>query len=396
MGASLVCACSACTVVMPPQVGEGSLALPAWMERVHKDVNYDTKSTRKEYMFKMPAAMHAAMAPALMDKRDSIMLDLMFNITVVAIPSLIFQFLLPASLQPYSAYFGVLHIAMTYGLFVQRFILCLHYSEHRRLFRAGSVFTLLHGYCPYILCPVFGIPCGVYRLHHVIMHHLEDNICPMDLSSTMPYQRDSVLHFLMYWARHTFAVHLELPYYAIKTQRYDVAVQAAFSDVFWFAMVYYLYCINPTATTYTFILPYFISSFAMMFGNWSQHIFVDPARPTVDYALTYNCINHIENLYTFNDGYHIVHHINSRIHWAEMPQRFLKELPKYAEEGAITFSGLHFFQVGLYVFTGQWSALAKAYVHLTDSPMSDEEVIKMLKSRLVPCTVPESNDKKAT
>merc|ERR1712178_351874 len=165
----------------------------------------------------------------------------------------------------------------------------------------------------------------------------------------MPYQRDNFLHFLMYCAGHTFLCHIELPYYAIKTQRYDVAVQAVLSDVFYMGMVHYL-----------------------------------------------NCINHIENLYTFNDGYHIVHHINSRIHWAEMPQRFLKELPKYAQEGAITFSGLHFFQVGLYVMTGQWSALAKAYVHLTDSPMSDEEVIKMLKSRLVPCTVPDSNDKKVS
>ena len=36
--------------------------------------------------------------------------------------------------------------------------------------------------------------------------------------------------------------------------------------------------------------------------------------------LRYNCMNHVENLFTFNDGYHIVHHMNSRVHWADMPQ----------------------------------------------------------------------------
>ena len=30
--------------------------------------------------------------------------------------------------------------------------------------------------------------------------------------------------------------------------------------------------------------------------------------------------------------YHIVHHINSRLHWSEMPQRFVDELPTYAAQ----------------------------------------------------------------
>jgi len=315
------------------------------------------------------------------------MLDLLFNITVMVLPSAVFQFFLPKFLQPYAVWTGLLHIALVYVLFIQRFILCLHYSEHKRLFKPGSVFTALHHYAPYILCPAFGIPSGCYRLHHVVMHHLEDNIFPMDLSSTMPYQRDNFLHFLHYWLRFALAVHFELPYYAYKTKRTEIMAQAIVSHLSWTASIIVLYQINPTATFFTLMLPFAITSFALMFGNWSQHIFVDPKRPTVDYALTYNCINHVENLFTFNDGYHIVHHINSRLHWSEMPQRFVDNLPTYAAEGAITFSGIHFFEVGLFVMTGQWSKLFKAYVDLSDNPKSEAEVVEMFKERLKPCYV---------
>jgi hypothetical protein len=49
---------------------------------------------------------------------------------------------------------------------------------------------------PYLLAPLFGVPPGVYRLHHVIMHHVEDNAAGWDLSSTEPFQRDSALSFV--------------------------------------------------------------------------------------------------------------------------------------------------------------------------------------------------------
>ena len=86
---------------------------------------------------------------------------------------------------------------------------------------------------PHLLAPLFGVPSGLYTLHHVIMHHTvgagilrasaaqcpvmthaqyitgtydpavrqEDNHA-RDLSSTEPYQRDNTLHFLLYAACH--------------------------------------------------------------------------------------------------------------------------------------------------------------------------------------------------
>ena len=36
----------------------------------------------------------------------------------------------------------------------------------------------------------------------------------------------------------------------------------------------------------------------------------------------YNCVNHFENQKTFNDGYHVIHHIKPGLHWTMLPQEF--------------------------------------------------------------------------
>ena len=65
------------------------------------------------------------------------------------------------------------------------------------------------------MCPFIGVPPGFYRLHHVVMHHIENNVFNDDMSSTEPYQRDSFLHFLHYFAKYWTCL-LLLPVYAIK------------------------------------------------------------------------------------------------------------------------------------------------------------------------------------
>lgn len=84
-----------------------------------------------------------------------------------------------------------------------------------------------------------------------------------------------------------------------------------------------------------------------MLGNWSQHIFVDPANPHSSYSHTYNCVSSALNARGFNDGYHIVHHLNSKLHWADLPKRFLETLDKQAEERCLVFCDIDFMQVGI-------------------------------------------------
>eukprot|EP00899_Mesostigma_viride_P003359 jgi/Mesvir1/13023/Mv06020-RA.1 len=346
-----------------------------------KLVAYDTTSRRQEYLFPCPGFLERYFLPMMNDTRDLIMVHLLFNITMISVPFAITLYILPNV----SHLLGLAYFVAHYVIFLERFILLLHYSEHRKIFKPTSlVGRLLNGYSPYLLSPLFGVPSGVYRVHHVIMHHIENNEKSYDLSSTEPYQRDNLLHFLLYLARYVFAIWVELPWYTIRRRRLGVLLQAAIPLISYWAAVYALYQFSPVATTWVFLVPFCFSAVAMMFGNWSQHIFIDPDNHRSSYALTYNCIHAPGNLRTFNDGYHIVHHVNSKVHWSEMPAQFLSTLDRHVQEDALVFEGIHFFDVGIMVMTRRLHVLADRIVQIGPKKRTRAELVEMLHRRLAP------------
>mmetsp|Transcript_13129 Transcript_13129/g.17943 ORF Transcript_13129/g.17943 Transcript_13129/m.17943 type:complete len:364 (-) Transcript_13129:45-1136(-) len=343
-------------------------------EYVLKDVN----AKRFEYYFEPPSIVKNWLTGLLTDKRDVPILYLFCNIYMIVIPSFCALYLA----LPSSHWLGAGYLVITYVLFLQRFILGLHYSEHRGLFQKNGL--PLNALAPYVLAPLFGIPSGLYRLHHCVMHHIENNGAAFDLSSTEPYQRNNILHFCLYWARFSIGSWFELPYYAFKRQRYDLCAQCLLAVSFYLGSVAALYHFKPVQTLWTLIVPFMVTSFALMFGNWSQHIFIDPSNPESNYGLTYNCVDTPDNQKSFNDGYHIVHHINARCHWSEMPQKYLDSVQEYTKHDALVFRGLGFFEVGVLVMARQLGVLADRWMDLTTPVRSREEKIEILRERLRP------------
>jgi len=177
---------------------------------------------------------------------------------------------------------------------------------------------------------------------------------------------------------------VELPYYAWKRDRKDMAVSSTACILGCLCCYYALYQLNPVGTFWVFLMPTLLGSFFLMFGNWSQHIFVDPRKPECNYHLTYNVINTPNNQTSFNDGYHIEHHLSSRRHWTELPEAFNEKLDKYAEEEALVFDGLDFMAVGFLTFTGNYRVLTDKLVQIKEPRMTPAEAEAMLRARLVP------------
>ena len=95
---------------------------------------------------------------------------------------------------------------------------------------------------------------------------------------------------------------------------------------------------------------------------------------------------------TFNDGYHITHHVSSVTHWSEMPLHFIHHLDRYEAAGALIFRGVSFEEMTIAAFSGERGLrnLARQIVQLTPERKSEDELVALLRRRLQPIHSKES------
>ncbi|HEX6276011.1 MAG TPA: fatty acid desaturase [Polyangiaceae bacterium] len=321
---------------------------------------------------------------ALCDERDVVFLELALWITLVQVP---FAIALIA-LGSFSWWLAVAYWALWGYCFLDRYILMLHCVSHRPLFKGP--FRVLNSYIPIVLGAFCGETPETYFAHHLGMHHKEANGAA-DLSSTMPFRRDSFLAWLRYFG--TFLV-FGLPLlvrYLRSVGRVRLARRVLVGEPSFWAMVALVGWLSGWQAAFVvFAVPVVIVRTLMMMGNWAQHAFVDPNDSANSYRNSISCINTRYNRRCFNDGYHIVHHLRPALHYTEMPGEFEKNRASYGAADAIVFDGLDYFQVWLCLMTGRHARLARAFVHLPGAPhRSESEVIAFLKSRLEPIPAPE-------
>ncbi len=71
-----------------------------------------------------------------------------------------------------------------------------------------------------------------------------------------------------YWCRYWIGAWFELPVYAARRKRFDWAARTVRSELLYWAVLALLWRVNHVATLWCFIIPFFLSSFLFMFGNW--------------------------------------------------------------------------------------------------------------------------------
>jgi fatty acid desaturase len=266
--------------------------------------------------------------------------------------------------------------------YMDRFILMLHCTSHRQLFKREHQWG--NYLVPWVLGPFFGETPESYFVHHMGMHHPENNL-PDDLSSTMKYQRDRFTHWLRYFGTFITVGLLQLAAYHRKKGNRKLLGRLVLGEgAFWLAALGMAF-VDLRWTLAILVGPVLFVRVLMMCGNWGQHAFVDAADPGNAYRNSITCINTRYNRRCFNDGYHILHHLKPRTHFTEYPAEFEENKAEYGRQDAIVFDGIDFFQVWLYLMLGLWGALARRFVRLPGAPgRTDDEVIAFLKSRLRP------------
>ena len=311
------------------------------------------------------------------DQRDLPFIHLLTLIHILVIP-VAFLLYTPVLQGWYwwLAYIPYFYISQMY--FKGRFGLMLHCISHRKLFKKG--YTALYNYIIWFVCPFFGHTPETYFVHHMAMHHVENNM-PDDASSTLAYQRDSVRGFLKYYLRFLFLGVVDTFMYFFNRKRKKLYMKLTLGEA-----SFYLFCIgmsfvNFKATLFIFIIPFLFARLVMMLGNWTQHSFIDKNDPENNYTSAINCINTSYNKMCWNDGYHTVHHLRPAMHYTEIPGEFLKLKDQMAQQKTLVFDGIHYLHIFIYLMTKRYDKLADNLVNIDNMFSSKEEAIALMKER---------------
>lgn len=198
--------------------------------------------------------------------------------------------------------------------------------------------------------------------------------------------RNKTKHNTIHNTRNRF----ELPYFLFVKGYYFMCFEATFGLTTWVFVMYLVYnYIGASICLWTFFIPQVIMSFLLMFGNFSQHVFVDKDNFEDDHRLTVNLIDTPYNQQTFNDGYHIIHHKYPTLHWTRLPEKFIsdRELIKHGNANAIILKNIDYLLMGICVFTGNLKYLAKNHfvpISQQQSNYTINEIVDLFKQRLTP------------
>jgi fatty acid desaturase len=324
-----------------------------------------------------PSRLHRRLSRYVQDERDMPFAYLLLQLSTTMLPLAVLLFV-PG--LPGLAWWGV---AVVYTLlgnlrFKGPFGLMLHCTSHRVLFK--KKYGWLNHYLPWVIGPLFGQTPESYFVHHLGMHHPENN-SPEDESSTMFYQRDSLLSFLHYLGDFLLLGVVRLTGYFTRRNKTTLRRRLLRGELAYLAATVVLAWVNWPATLVVLVLPLVVARIIMMLGNWTQHAFIAADSPDNCYTNSVTCINTPYNHACWNDGYHISHHLKPALHWTDHPAHFRQNLAQYARHDAIVFEGIHFLHVFGYLMRRRYDLLARHFVELKDPLRSEAEVIALLRSR---------------
>lgn len=307
------------------------------------------------------------------DERDLPFIRLCFILMIIFPPTALYLYL------DFHWWVAGIYWFLNWAIFLGPFILMLHNTSHRSLFK--HKYKKFNNFIPWFIGPFFGESPETYFAHHVAMHHPENNL-ETDLSTTMPYRRDSIRGFTLYFLEFFFTTVGQLGNYLWRKNRRPIMWWMIVGELSYFAACIGLSFINWQATLVVFIVPLFFTRLMMMAGNWGQHAFVDAVDPNNCYRNSLTCINTPYNKKSWNDGYHISHHVRPNRHWTQHPQELLDNIDTYIKEDAIVFEKIDFTTVWVFLMLKRYDWLAKRYVQLDPAnPKTQEEIIAKLKER---------------
>ncbi len=206
-----------------------------------------------------------------------------------------------------------LAVFVTYYLvmIIPKGIICAwnHHHQHIFTFRNSTLNRILEFF--YALHT--GVTTHLWRLHHVLGHHL--NFLDQSKDESRWQRKDgSQMGALEY----TFVVALTAypRGYAVGKRHPKQLKPFLIYGVVTFILVALLTWYHPMASLFLFVLPMFTSLLFTTYVTYKHHTGLNTEN---EFEASYNNLNPVFNFLTGNLGYHTAHHHKQGLHWSKLP-----------------------------------------------------------------------------
>lgn len=204
-------------------------------------------------------------------------------------------------------------------IFIPRLLLTtfVHNHSHLSTFhlkKANQIFEIIL----FLLC---GMMSGKFRLHHNIGHH-KDYLDAKNDPSRWVYLSGKVMprpvYILRYYFTHTyFSIKYGLTYRKLLNEY-------VMQQMLVLLVVAGLCYVKPVATLCYFLMPMTLAWLTFISMTYDDHVGLFEDNPL---QASFTKTNKYINLFVFNNGYHLAHHLKPGLHWSELPAYHEKITP---------------------------------------------------------------------
>jgi len=319
----------------------------------------------------------------LKDHRDEPILAAIILISITALPVLAFQLYL----GEINWYLVIAYYLSVFGPNVRAFnrsFTAMHIGGHKigGIFKRSSGAEKMFGHQLTYLYFCFFMGIIPHTDAHVHQHHRE-NVSPLDLYETSEFDHSSFKDFVLFTFRSLFyqQIMLSPAFYFLSKGRTDKIKSILTGNLIFITFFVLLCAFSWKIAVLYFLVPFFASNLLIAIMHWTQHTFYGGQKDPLDYM--YNTVTLREKPVNYlNEGYHLIHHHPSRVHWSEIPSFFEDEEFQREIKSAqsIVFNDIGFYDLYFALMLKKFDFLAEKLEWW--EPLSHEKRVSMLKFRV--------------
>ncbi len=171
-----------------------------------------------------------------------------------------------------------------------------------------------------------GVTTHLWRLHHVLGHHL--NFMDQEKDESRWKHSDGEKMGPLYYTLSVALTAYPRGYVVGRKYPKQQKIFLVFSTIC-FVFVFLLMIYKPFAALFIFVLPMITSLVFTAYATYGHHAGLDTDD---EFSASYNNLNRMFNVFTGNLGYHTAHHHKMGVHWSRLPDLHAKIESKIPEE----------------------------------------------------------------